>query len=57
MTSITFSKYKQKSEMIQLAEGNCPRTRAGELPHITKVHCFINNMEKLVSILGYLIST
>jgi hypothetical protein len=39
--------------MMQLAEGNYPRTKAMELPNITKVHHSINNKEKLVSIIGY----
>jgi hypothetical protein len=57
MTSITFSEYRQKSEMMQLAEGHCPRTKAGELPYMNKVHCSINNMEKLVSIISYVDET
>jgi len=40
----------KKSEMIQLTNGNCLRTKT-KLLHITKVHCFVNNMEKLVSIM------
>jgi hypothetical protein len=39
--------------MMQLAEGNYPRTKAMELLNITKVHRSINNKEKLVSIIGY----
>jgi hypothetical protein len=57
MTSITLSEYEKKFEIMQLAEGNCPRTKARELPYITKVHCSINNMEKLVSIMSYIDET
>jgi len=57
MTSITFYEYGKKSEMIQLVEGNCLRNKVEELPYITKVHCSINNMEKLVSIMSYIDET
>jgi len=40
--------------MMQLAEGNYPRTKAMELLNITKVHRSINNKEKLVSIIVYM---
>jgi len=39
----------KKSEM-QLTDGNWLRTKT-KLLHITKVHCSVNNMEKLVSIM------
>ena len=42
---------------MQLVEGNCLRTKAGELLHITKIHCSVNNLEKLVSIMGYMDET
>jgi hypothetical protein len=57
MTSITLSEYEKKFEIMQLAEGNCPRTKARELPYITKVHCSVNNMKKLGSIMGYMNET
>jgi hypothetical protein len=57
MTSISFLENRQKSKMMQLVEGNCLRTKARELLHITKVHCSINNLEKLVSIMGYMDET
>jgi len=57
MTSISFLENRQKSKMMQLVEGNYLRTKAGELLHITKVHCSINNLEKLVSIMGYMDET
>jgi hypothetical protein len=43
--------------MMQLAERNCLRIKAGELPHITKVNYSINNIEKLVSIIGHVDET
>jgi len=49
---MTFSEYGQKSKMMQLVEGDCSRTKTRELPCMNKVHCLVNNMEKLVSILG-----
>jgi len=54
MTSITFSEYEQKFEIMQLAERNWPRIKAKELLYITKVHCSVNNMKKLRSIMGYM---
>jgi hypothetical protein len=57
MTSISFLENRQKSKMMQLVEGNCLRTKAGELLHITKIHCSGNNLEKLVSIMGYMDET
>jgi hypothetical protein len=53
MASMTFSEYRQKSKMMQLVEGDCSRTKTKELPCMNKVHCLVNNMEKPVSILGY----
>jgi hypothetical protein len=52
-----FYEYGQKSEMIQLVEGNCLRNKAEELPYITKVHYSINNMKKLVSVMSYIDET
>jgi len=40
--------------MMQLVEGDCSRTKVEELPHITKVHCSIDNIKKLAPILGYI---
>jgi len=40
--------------MMQLVEGDCSRTKVEELPHITKVHCFIDSINKLAPILGYI---
>ncbi|KAL9405528.1 hypothetical protein Peur_002500 [Populus x canadensis] len=54
MTSITFSEYGERSEMMQLVEGDCSRTKVEELPNITKVHYSINNIKKLAPILGYI---
>ena len=45
MTSLTFSEYGEGSEMMQLTEGDCPRGRINELPHITKIHCSTENMK------------
>ena len=52
MTSINFLKYGERSEMMQLVEGDCSRTKVDELPHITKVHCSIDSIKKLAPILG-----
>ena len=54
MTSFTFSEYGERSEMMQLVEGDCSRTKVEELPPITKVQCSIDNIKKLVPILGYI---
>jgi hypothetical protein len=43
--------------MIQLVEGDYLRTKAGELPSMIKVYYLVNNMEKLVSVLGYMNET
>jgi hypothetical protein len=40
-----FSEYGQKSKMMKLVE-DCLMTKAGELPYMTKVHCFVNKIEK-----------
>jgi hypothetical protein len=52
-----FSEYEERFEMMQLVEGNCQRTEVGELLHITKVHYFMDNIKKLVSVLGYIDET
>jgi hypothetical protein len=57
MTSITFFEYRKKSEIIQLVEKNFSRTKVGELPCIAKVYCSINNMLKLMSLIGYVEET
>jgi hypothetical protein len=54
MTSLTFSKYGERSEMMQLVKGDCPKTKVEELRYITKVHCFIDSIKKLAPILGYI---
>jgi hypothetical protein len=54
MTSITFSEYGERSEIMQLVEGDCLRTKVEELPHITKVHCSIDRIKKLAPIVGYI---
>jgi hypothetical protein len=53
MTSMTFSKYGERSEMIQLVKEDCLETKVGELTHMPKVHYFIDNIKKLVSVLRY----
>jgi hypothetical protein len=50
MTSMTFSKYGERSEMIQLVKEDCLETKVGELTHMPKVHYFIDNIKKLVSV-------
>ena len=57
MTFMNFSRYGERSEMIQLVEGDCLTTKVEELPYITKVHCSIENIKKLVPILGYINET
>jgi hypothetical protein len=54
MTSITFSEYGERSKMMQLVEGDCPKTKVEELPHITKVHCSVDSIKKLAPILDIL---
>jgi len=57
MTFTTFSGYRERYEMIQLVEGDCSRTKVEELQYITKIHCSIKNIKKLMSILGYVNET
>jgi hypothetical protein len=60
MTSIkylSFQDFGQKSEMTQLAEGNCPGINANELTHITNVNYMINDLEKFIPIIGYIDET
>jgi hypothetical protein len=45
ITFMIFSEYGQKSKMMKLVE-DCLMTKAGELPYMTKVHCFVNKIEK-----------
>jgi hypothetical protein len=54
---MTFFEYRKKSKMMQLVERNFPRTKVRELPHMTKVHSSVNNMENLMSVLGYVDET
>ncbi|KAL9346086.1 hypothetical protein Peur_060939 [Populus x canadensis] len=42
---------------MKLVERDYLRTKVRELPHMTKVHCFMNNIEKLVSIFSYIDKT
>ena len=39
--------------MMQLVEGDSLRTKVRELPHMTKVHYSMDNIKKLVSVMGY----
>jgi hypothetical protein len=43
--------------MMLFVEEDCPKTEVGELPHMNKVHYFLDNMKKLVSVLGYVDET
>jgi hypothetical protein len=52
MNLMTFSEYEQNSKMMQLIEGDCLRTKVGELLHMTKVNCSMDNVEKLVLVLS-----
>jgi hypothetical protein len=57
MTSMTFSKYGERSEIMQLIKGDCLETKVGILMHMTKVHYFIDNKKKLVSVLRHVDET
>jgi hypothetical protein len=57
MTSMTFSKYGERSEIMQLIKGDCLETKVGILMHVTKVHYFIDNKKKLVSVLRHVDET
>ena len=50
MASLTFSEYGERSEMMQLTEGDCPRSN--NLPHVTKIHCSIENIKRLLPLMG-----
>jgi hypothetical protein len=54
---MTLSEYGKKSKMMKLVERDYLRTKVRELPHIIKVHCFMNNIEKLVSVFSYIDKT
>ena len=54
---MAFLEYGEKYEMMQLIEGDCPRTKINELLHITTVHYSIENIKKLMTILGYVDET
>jgi hypothetical protein len=54
---MTISEYGKKSKTMKLVERDYLRTKVRELPHMTKVHCFMNNIEKLVSIFSYIDKT
>jgi len=43
--------------MMQLIEGDFLGTQVGELPRMTKVHCFVDKIEKYVLVLGYVDET
>jgi hypothetical protein len=45
----------KKSKIMQLID--CPRTKVRELPCITKENYFMDNIEKLVSVLRYMNET
>jgi hypothetical protein len=47
----------QKSELTQVVEGNCLRIDACGLPHITKINHMVNDLEKLLLIMGYVDET
>jgi acetolactate synthase small subunit len=57
MTSIkypSFQKFRQVSELTQVAEGNCPRIDVSGLSCITKINHMVNDMEKLLPIIGHI---
>ena len=57
MTSITFFEYGERSEMMQFVEEDCLRIEVGELSHMTKVYYSMDNIKKLMSVLGYMDET
>ena len=54
---MTFSKYKQKSEMMHLVKGDCLRTKVRELLCMTKIHFSMDNIEKFMPVLSYMDKT
>ena len=50
---MTFLEYEERSEMTQITEGDCPRAKINELPHVTKIHCSIKSVKRLMPIMGY----
>jgi len=47
-----FEELMQKSELTQVVERNCLRIDACGLPHITKINHTVNDLEKLLLIMG-----
>jgi hypothetical protein len=54
---MTFSEYGKNSKMMKIVERDYLRTKVRELPHMIKVHCFMNNIEKLVLFFSYIDKT
>jgi hypothetical protein len=51
--TMTFSEYGERFEMMQLVEEDCLRTQVEELSHMAKVYYFMDNINKLGSVSGY----
>lgn len=49
---MTFLEYEERFEMTQLNEGDCPRAKINELSHMTKIHCYMENLKGLMPIMG-----
>jgi hypothetical protein len=54
---LSFQEFGQESELNQIAEGKCPRIDANRLPCITKINHMVNDLGKLLSIMGYVDET
>jgi hypothetical protein len=54
---LSFQKFKQESELTQIFEGKCQKIDASGLLCITKINHMVNNLGKLLSIIGYVDET
>jgi len=54
---LSFQEFGQEFELNQIAEGKCPRIDANRLPCITKINHMVNDLGKLLSIMGYVDET
>jgi hypothetical protein len=54
---LSFQKFKQESELTQIFEGKCQKIDASGLLCITKINHMVNDLGKLLSIIGYVDET
>jgi len=54
---LSFQEFRQESKLIQIAERNYLRIDASRLSCITKINHMVNDLEKLLLIIGYINET